>query len=173
MAGGTDCTPEIKLRSRRAHPFLRWGLWSLGALIVAFVPFYYHTYMQYIADTRNFFDEYMSLRQEIDFRENGIARQILKAKSISEMRKTIDERKYFSPKYKEITIAELQRLYVIDSESVDETGINKSFDDQIKQSPLYKKYARVFYGDIDEKISDADLKDLQILASNIVYSQFY
>jgi hypothetical protein len=164
--------PTIKLRSRRDYTLLKRVLYGFIAIVTSFVPFYYYTYRQCIDDTRKFFDEYMSLRRELNSREIEIASQILKARSISDLRKGVDSRKFFSAKYKDYDIAELQLLYSINSESVDETGINKSAEAELKNSPLYSKYSDVFYGHIDEKINDSDLKDLQLLAVNIGRVEF-
>jgi hypothetical protein len=133
--------------------------------VLTFFGFYYHTYTQCVADAREFFDGYISLETELFYRQNEIASLILNAKSVSELRKSIDQRKYINPRFKDQTTADIHTLYLVRSELVDERGINKSAENEFTNSKQYQRFSPVLYGYIDPTISDADLKDLQQFAT--------
>jgi len=145
-------------------------LLMVGA-VLSFCAFYYHNYSRCVADARVLWSEYISLEMELFARQNEIATHILKAKSISELRKSIDERKYFDAQYKDKSIAELHTLYLIRSELVDERGMSRSAENAFIESKLYQRFSPVLYGHVDESLKDADLKDLQEFASQFVYLQ--
>jgi hypothetical protein len=132
---------------------------------LTFFVFYYHTYTQCVADARVFFDNYISLETELLYRQNEIVTQILNAKSVSDLRKSIDPRKYIDPQFKDQTTAEIHTLYLVHSEMIDERGINKSAENAFTTSKLYQRFSPVLFGYVDKTISDADLKELQKFAA--------
>ncbi len=144
---------------------------AILSAIASFIVFYYHTYTQCVADARDLYTGYISLEMELFQRQNEIAGQVLQSKSISDLRKAIDARKYIDAQYKELTTAQLETLYLTRSELIDERGINKSAEIEFMNSKLYQRFNPVLFGNISETISDADLKDLQEFTAQFVVLQ--
>lgn len=140
-------------------------------MLLGAIGFYYHTYSQCVADGRELWNGYISLEMELFARQNEIAGHILRAKSVSELRKLIDERKYFNAQYKDQSITELHTLYIVRSRLIDESGINKSADNEFTKSKFYQRFSPVLYGRVDPAIKDADLKDLQELSAQFIVLQ--
>jgi hypothetical protein len=166
-AAAKEQTPTKRGRIVRIinSPLFLLILGTLLTTVLTFVGFYYHTYTQCVADSREFFGNYISLETELLYRQNEIVSQILNAKSVSELRKSVDQRKYVDPRFKDQTTAEIHTLYLVQSEQVDESGINKSAENEFTSSKPYQRFSPVLYGYIDKTISDADLKDLQQFAA--------
>jgi hypothetical protein len=146
-------------------PAFLWTATTVLALVASFVGFYYHTYTKCVADSRELWNEYISLELELFARQNEIASQILHAKSVTELRKSIDEHKSFAAGYKDRSIAELHKLYLVRSELIDESGVSKAADTEFAQSKNYQGFSPVLYGYVPDSIKEADFKDLQEFAA--------
>jgi hypothetical protein len=147
------------------------AFWGLVTVLLGAIGFYYHTYTQCVADARDVWSSYISLEMELFQRQNAIAGHILEAKSVSELRKSIDEHKYFDAQYKDKSTVDLHTLYVLRSERIDESGINKSAENEFANSKFYQRFSPALYGPIGPSIKDADLKDLQEFAAQFIVLQ--
>jgi hypothetical protein len=153
-------------------PAFLWMASAVCAVIASFVGFYYHSYTTCVADARALWNEYISLELELFARQNNIASQVLHAKSVADLRKSIDEHKSFAAEYKDKSIAELHTLYLVRSELIDESGMSKAAETEFAQSKNYQRFSPVLYGQIPESIKEADLKDLQEFAALFGVVQF-
>ena len=144
----------------------------LVSVIIGFCVFYYNTYTQCVADARKLHEEYIALETELSARENEIVSQILKAKSLSELRKSIDQRKHNSVRYKDMSIAELQTQYLIRSQFVDETGIDRSAENKFKSSDQYQRFGSVSLGYVGDNLTENDFDGLQAFAIQFGLIQF-
>ncbi len=143
-------------------------LWTATAVLtvgVSFVGFYYHTYTKCVADSRELWSEYVSLEFELFARQNDIASQIVDARSVAELRKSIDDHKSFAAEYKDKSIAELFQRYLARSELIDESGMSKTAETEFAQSKNYQRFSPILYGHVPESIKQVDLKDLQEFAA--------
>lgn len=142
-------------------------LWSLSVFVLTAGGGIYSTYKQCISDSKQVLNTYMRLRFEISYREDKIATQIQNAKTMDDVRKSVDSRAYFSPDYKDRAITELKMLYRPAYLMVDRSGIDESAESAFIDSPLHQRFNAVMYGDIDPKLTDADLPDLKDFAGQI------
>jgi hypothetical protein len=134
-------------------------------LIVSFFVFYRQTYVQCVSDSRKLYSEYIGLKFELLQRENDVLAAIFNAKSIADLRKTLDPKKSYDPKYKDDTLSGLQVRYASASEFIDESGINKSADLALRNSEPYQKYSQLFSsGIVLSTMVDSDLPPLKQLA---------
>ncbi len=153
-------------------PAFLWTATAVVTLVVSFVGFYYHTYTKCVADSRELWSEYISLEFELFARQNDIASQILHARSVADLRKSIDEHKSFAAEYKDKSTAELHTLYLVRSELIDESGMSKAAETEFAQSKNYQRLSPVLYGHVPESITEADLKDLQEFAASFGVVEF-
>jgi len=169
----------ILTRKRLCWLFLKilcGGALALISIIGAATPTLYEQYKQCSAGKQQFFDDYMSIKRELSNRRYDIAAQIIAAKSISMLRNTYDERKYFSIKYKDYSMSELEESFAIKSELVDLSGMTGQENAAIEafsKEPLYTKYYnRIFHGHIETTLSNSDLLELKMLAAAVTYIEF-
>ncbi len=111
--------------------------------MVPFAAFYYHTYTQCVADARTLNGEYGALFLELQDRQMAIARQIQRARTAAGLREVVDPKRSFSAAYENFTIEELHRKYLIDSELIDESGVNKTVDSAFENLQIHSKFMPV------------------------------
>ena len=118
----------------------------VAGLVVSFLVFYRQTYVQCVSDSRKLYSEFVGLKFELLQRENDLLAAIIDAKTMAELRKDVDPKKSFDPKYKDDTLSGLQVRYAAASELIDENGINKSAERTLQNSEPYQKYSQIFSG---------------------------
>jgi hypothetical protein len=97
-------------------------------------------------------------------RENDVLATIINAKTAAELRKVVDPKKSFDPKYKDDTLSGLQVRYAAASGLIEESGINKSAERTLQNSEPYQKYSQIFSGIVPSTLADSDLAPLKQLA---------
>jgi hypothetical protein len=134
-------------------------------LFVSFLVFYRQTYVQCVADSRKLYSDYVGLDTELLYRKNEIVSIVLDVRSIAELKQKLDPKKYFGTQYKDNALTDLVTKHALESQLIDESGINKSAETALQQNETYQKFSAVFaYGIVPATLKDGDLAELKQIA---------
>jgi hypothetical protein len=104
-------------------------------------------------------------RSEILYRKNEIVSIALDVNSVAELKKKLDPKKYFGTHYKDDAITDLVTRHALESEFIDESGIDKSAENALQQNEFFQKFGAVFtYGIVPGALKDDDIPALKQVA---------
>jgi hypothetical protein len=137
---------------------------------VSFGVFYHRTYTACVADSRQFYQDYVSLRMELFQRRAHITRLAYDATSIKDLRDALAQNKSFDRQFKEDTTVELQTRQMVQTTSIDTSGVGPNLAQTLlEKAEPFEKYKPLFFnGLLDDRFSDADLPKLKELAATVL-----